>query len=234
MNKNQKQDTLQEMIEILKGDYNFPAKLWVWGKVVKEWAGIIIGTFIFLLIALFLTGAIIKGVKEGREESKLKNQSKSEDTTQNVFESSKVKAQRVLSQHMEEIATFMKASAESVNERQEIVEELAQEISSYAGRHLTQDEVEGKQTRFSSILSTCNHSRGRYMDKFARGINPFDDPHISDAFREVAVDNFSLNSDVLNPDKENKRWEDLCDFCRKEANKAKDELVQLLKSTQNN
>lgn len=42
MNKNPKQESLQEMIQMLKGDYNFPVKLWVWGKVVKEWAGIII------------------------------------------------------------------------------------------------------------------------------------------------------------------------------------------------
>ncbi|MBP9692251.1 MAG: hypothetical protein KBD90_02855 [Alphaproteobacteria bacterium] len=32
MNKNQKQDSLQEMLNSLKGDYNFPAKLWVWSS----------------------------------------------------------------------------------------------------------------------------------------------------------------------------------------------------------
>ena len=31
MNQNQKQDSLKEMMEILKGDYNAPVKLWVWG-----------------------------------------------------------------------------------------------------------------------------------------------------------------------------------------------------------
>ena len=29
MNKAQKQDSLKEMLEILKGDYNFPVKLWI-------------------------------------------------------------------------------------------------------------------------------------------------------------------------------------------------------------
>jgi len=58
MSSNLKQDSVKEMLNMLKGDYNFPVKLWVWGKVVKEWAGIIIGTAIFLLIALGVVFAI--------------------------------------------------------------------------------------------------------------------------------------------------------------------------------
>ena len=51
---NQKQDSIKEMLDLLKGDYNFPVKLWVWGKVIKEWAGIVIGSAIFFLVALFI------------------------------------------------------------------------------------------------------------------------------------------------------------------------------------
>jgi len=58
MNNSLKQDSVKEMINMLKGDYNFPVKLWVWGKVVKEWAGIIIGSAIFFLVALFIVLSI--------------------------------------------------------------------------------------------------------------------------------------------------------------------------------
>ena len=33
MNNSLKQDSVKEMINMLKGDYNFPVKLWVWGKL---------------------------------------------------------------------------------------------------------------------------------------------------------------------------------------------------------
>ena len=68
------------------------------------------------------------------------------------------------------------------------------------------------------------------MDAFAKNINPFDDPNISRAFDKLVVGHFFVKPHVLNPQAENKRWEALCDLCRQEANKAKDELVQILKS----
>ncbi len=219
MDKNKKQDTLQEMMQMLKGDYNFPVKLWVWGKVVKEWAGIIIGSFIFLIIVLFLVLAI-KGAG-----SKVESQ-----PIQNIGEQGKTKEEHDLTAHLKEIAEFMKASAESVNKRQEIIETLTKEISSYAGRTLNQTQLENKLEIFSYLLSTCNQSRGMYMNTFANNINPFDDPHISRAFDELVVGHFFIGRHVLNPEEENKRWETLCAFCRQEANKAKDELVQTLKS----
>lgn len=56
------------MLDILKGDYNFPVKLWVWGKVIKEWAGIIVGSTIVLVIVLFplfaIKGAGINGSQQ--------------------------------------------------------------------------------------------------------------------------------------------------------------------------
>lgn len=38
MNKSLKEDFIKEMLNMLKGDYRFPVKLWLWGKVVKKHA----------------------------------------------------------------------------------------------------------------------------------------------------------------------------------------------------
>lgn len=222
LNKNPKQESLQEMIQMLKGDYNFPVKLWVWGKVVKEWAGIIIVFTIFFLIVLFVVLAI-----NGRG-SKVETQSIK--PMEGIEEMEKAKAEQDLTPHLKEVAEFMKTSAESVNERQEIVERLAQMVALYAGTTLNQTQLENKLESFSSLLSTCNKSRGRYMDRFANNINPFNDPNISRAFDKLVVGHFFISPHALDPQEENKRWEALCAFCRQEANKTKDELVQTLKS----
>ena len=68
------------------------------------------------------------------------------------------------------------------------------------------------------------------MNTFANNINPFDDPQISRAFDVFVVGHFFIGRHVLDPQEENKRWEELCAFCRQEVNKANDELVQLLKA----
>jgi len=31
MNNSLKEESVKEMLQMLKGDYNFPVKLWVWG-----------------------------------------------------------------------------------------------------------------------------------------------------------------------------------------------------------
>jgi len=204
---NQKQDSIKEMLDLLKGDYNFPVKLWVWGKVIKEWAGIVIGSAIFFLVALFIILSI-KGAGSNVE----------------------LQPAEVLTAHLKEIAKFIKTNSESVTKRQEIIEKLTEEISLYAGRALDQAQLESKLKSFSYLLSTCNEYRGSYRNTFANNINPFDDPNISHAFDELVVGHFFIGRHVLDPQEENKRWESLCAFCRQEANKANDELAQILKA----
>lgn len=221
MSSSLKEDSIKEMLNMLKGDYNFPVKLWVWGKVVKEWAGIIIGTAIFFLIALF----IVLSIKHGAT----KVESQPVEVIQSIEENEKANNEQILTANLKKIAEFMKANSESVTNRQEIIERLTSEISSHVGHTLTQAQLEDRAKSFSSLLSMCNQYRGSYMNRFAKHMNPFDDPHVSRAFDELVVGHFFIGRHVLDPQEENKRWESLCAFCRQEVNKANDELVQLLK-----
>ncbi len=221
MTQNQKQDTIKELIKVMKGDYKTPGKLFAWGLAIGQWMAIIIVGSVFFSILVYF---IILSFEPNRSfEPKLTN------TIHAIGEQGKIKAEQDLSAHLKEITEFMRVSAKSVNERQEIVERLTEEISLYAGRTLSPDELENKQRSFSSVFSTCTKYRGMYMDMFASNINPFDDPNISRAFDELVVGHFFIGRHVLDPQEENKRWEALCEFCRQEANKAKDELVQILK-----
>ncbi len=222
MKESLKQESVKEMLNLLKGDYNFPVKLWVWGKVIKEWAGIIIGSVIFLLIALF----IVLSIKRG--ESHVKSQPVEMIQIQSIEEKEKAENEDVLKDNLKKIAEFMKANSESVTHRQEIVEKLTQEIGLYAGRTLDQTELENKLNSFSSILKSCNVYRGMYMNGAAKNINPFDDPNISKAFDVFVVGHFFIGRHALDPQEENKRWESLCAFCQQEMNKANDEVIQSL------
>ena len=38
MNNNHKQDSLKDMIDLLKQDYKSPTKMWIWAVALKEWA----------------------------------------------------------------------------------------------------------------------------------------------------------------------------------------------------
>jgi len=117
MNKNQKQEPLQEMIQVLKGDYNFPVKLWVWGKVVKEWAGIIVGSAIFFLVALF----IVLSIKGERQNTKSEMNAK-----QAVVSTLPIK----------DIVAFLATTQRSINKRQEIFESLIKTMESYGNEKL--------------------------------------------------------------------------------------------------
>lgn len=224
MSNTLKDESVKEMLNMLKGDYNFPVKLWVWGKVVKEWAGIIIGSAIFFLVALFIVLSIIRG------ESDVKSQPMEMIEIQSMEEKEKAENEDALKAHLKEIAEFMKANSESVTNRQKITERLSQEIILYAGHTLDQTQLENKLETLSSILRTCNEYRGMYLNRSAKNINPFDDPQISRAFDVFVVGHFFIGRHTLDPQEENKRWEELCAFCRQEVNKTNDELVQLLKA----
>lgn len=149
---------------------------------------------------------------------------------QSIEEKEKAENEHILVAHLKKIAEFMKANSESVTNRQEIIEKLTQEISLYAGRTVNQTQLENKLKNLSSLLNSCNEYRGTYMKKFIDNINPFNDPNVSKAFDVFVVGHFFIGRHALDPQEENKRWEALCAFCRQEANKANDEVVQLLKT----
>lgn len=206
MDKIQKQDTLKEMLEILKGDYNFPVKLWVWGKVIKEWAGIIIGSAIFLSIALFLVFAITGGLNSSQQTVRLP---------------------------MKDIVKFMAICQRSVNKRQELLASLMKTIESYKDSKLDKENIELKIKSLSVKASLCNSTRGAIINQFTRARNLFENPEISTALYEIIEDNddfFRENRKALNPQLESEEWGKLCALCQTEVKKANDELVQLLKA----
>ncbi|EKE10546.1 MAG: hypothetical protein ACD_16C00008G0004 [uncultured bacterium] len=212
MNKNQKQEPLQEMIQVLKGDYNFPVKLWVWGKVVKEWAGIIVGSAIFFLVALF----IVLSIKGERQNTKSEMNAK-----QAVVSTLPIK----------DIVAFLATTQRSINKRQEIFESLIKTMESYGNEKLDKKSLEIKISTLSSIFRTCNTLRGRFINEFTRAKNPFEDPEVARSFNKLIEnpdDFFNENNKVLNFQRDNEEWGKLCDLCQNEVKKANNELVQLL------
>ncbi len=210
MNKRQKQDSLREMLDIVKGDYNFPGKLWVWGKVVKEWAGLIIGAIIFLLIVLF----VIFSIRGAGSKIEYVNSS-----------------QQTVLLPMQDIVTYMAICQRSINKRQEIFKGLIETLNLYADNELDQKNLERKVKTVSTIANTCNTARRRVIREFTRIKNPFEDPDVSKAF-DQAIENsddfFKKNNEILRFQKENEQWGKLCEFCQNEAKKANQELAQIL------
>lgn len=205
MNNNLKQESVKEMLNMLKGDYNFPVKLWVWGKVIKEWAGIIIGSSIFFLIALF----IVLSIREERQNIK---------DNVNVLP-------------MKDIVTFLAIYQRSIDKRQKVFESLMETIELYGNNKLNKESLERKISTFSSISSLCNGERGMIVKEFTRTQNPFEDPKVSTAFDKLIEnpnDFFKKNNKVLDFQRENEQWGILCAFCQNEVKKANNELVQLL------
>lgn len=210
MNKSQKQDSLREMLDIVKGDYNVPAKLWVWSKVIQEWAGLIIGAIIFLLIVLFIvfsirgTGSRIEYVNSSQQTVLLP---------------------------MQDIVTYMAVCQRSINKRQEIFKSLMETLNLYTDNELDQEDLERKVRTVSTISNTCNTVRRIAIREFTGLTNPFEDPDILKAF-DQAIENrddfFKENNKVLNSQLENEQWGKLCELCQNEIKKANQELAQIL------
>ena len=209
MNKIQKQDSLQEMLDIVKGDYNFPAKLWVWSKVIQEWAGLIIGAIIFLLVVLFIVFSI-------RGSSKIEYVNSSQQT---------------VLLPMQDIVTFMASCQRSINKRQEIFKSLMEILNLYSNGKLDKKDLEEKARTIAIIANTCNTARSIAIMEFTRIKNPFEDSEVSQAFDQATEnrdDFFKKNNEVLNFQKESEQWGKLCELCQDEVRKANQELAQIL------
>ncbi|OJW47888.1 MAG: hypothetical protein BGO67_03085 [Alphaproteobacteria bacterium 41-28] len=103
MNKGREQDSMKEMLNILKGHYSAPTKLWIWGKVIKEWSGIILGGGIFIFAFFYIIFSISGSVSH----------------VQYVNGS-----QQPVVLPMKDIVKFMAICQRSINKRQEILESL--------------------------------------------------------------------------------------------------------------
>lgn len=212
MHQNQKQDSIKEMLSILKGDYNFPVKLWVWGKVIKEWAGLLIGGLIALIVfLLFIYSTSILSLKDKKENN----------------------LQQEVILPMKNIVTFMAICQRSINKRQKIFESLQGTMALYADRELSQKDLEQKVGTLSTISHACNLARGNVIHEFTGEIDPFEDPIVSKAFNKLVEnpnDFFEEDRKLLDSQWESKQWAQLCTLCQNEVTKANHELSQLLKA----
>lgn len=220
MNSTQKQDSFKEMLEMLKGDYSYPVKIWLWGKIIKEWAGIIIGVTIFLFIFLFIVLSMIEVGPQVKDETHSQSQTAPLPQQETALP-------------MKDIVAFMALCQHSINKRQEIFESLRETVHSYANRKLDQENVEKKLSDLSYVFSSCNTVRGMILDDFARVKNPLNVPEIASAFEKLIEnrdDFFGKNNEVLNPQRENEQWGQLCALCQNEVKAANAELSQILKT----
>lgn len=210
MNKSQKQDSLQEMLDIVKGDYSLPGKLWVWSKVIQEWTGLIIGGIIFFLIVLF----IVFSIRGGNSKIEYVNSS-----------------QQTVLLPMKDIVTYMAVCQRSINKRQEIFKSLMEILNLYPNDKLGQKDLEEKARTVSTISNTCNTARSIAIMEFTGITNPFEDSEVSQVF-DQAIENsddfFKKNNEVLSFQRENEQWGKLCKLCQDEVRKANQELAQIL------
>jgi len=217
MSASLKEESFKEMLSMLKGDYNFPVKLWVWGKVVKEWAGIIIGSAIFFLVALFIVLSI-RGERHSTKDEMNAQQS------------------IVSTLPMKDIVTFLAITQRFIANRQEVFESLMKTIESSGKEKLDKNSLEVKISTLSSISHRCNIIRSRFINEFTGAKNPFQDPQISKSFNnlvENSHDFFNENNKILDSQQENEEWGKLCDLCQNEVKKRNNELGQLLKEEGN-
>jgi len=212
MNKNSNQDSTKEIIELIKGDYNSPVKLWAWGKAINEWGGIILGGIIVFIVLLLLLAAI---------GSSLKDQEKN-------------KSQQTASLPMKEIVTYLALLQRSINERQMAYKHLMYGVDRYEKYKQyspNQKELEEIIQILTDTAKSCNSTRGSFINNFTETKNPFEDLKISADFDKLIEhkDIFDKDKNVLEFQLENEQWAALCTLCQEEVKKVSNELAQLLK-----
>lgn len=213
MNKNSNHDSTKEIMELIKNDYNFPVKLYVWGKAISEWGGIIVGGIIVFIVLLLLLAAIGSGLKDQEKN----------------------KSHQTASLPMREIVTYLALLQRSVNERQRIYQYLMHGVGRYEKyKQYSPDQKQLEEIIQSLTLAadSCKSSRGQVIRGFADNKNPFEDPEVSAAFDKLIEpqDFFRENKKVLEFQLENEQWAELCTLCQEEVKRARNELAELLKS----
>jgi hypothetical protein len=200
------------MIDILQNGYKSPTKMWVWAVALREWAGLIIGGVVLLIVLLFLLFAFIT------PKSKVYYMT---DSKQKV------------ALPMDEIVKFMALIQKSMGKRQEVQQSLMETLSLYPSPSSNREEAERKVQTVSNHLAICNSVRSMMISDFSKTQNPFSNPGVKDIFTKLTRDKkdvFRENDQVIDPQIELNQWGALCELCESEVKKANAELVRILNS----
>lgn len=211
MRKTKKRDSLQDIVEVFKADYNLPFKSFIWAKTIKEWSGPIIWIGIFILVAL-----IIMFSRMNLNTNSSNGFSKDD---QNVIS------------NLRSIIKFMDIAKKSVNERQELYTSLMKTINLYEGDRPEQRNIEQKIRNLSSIYNNCNTTRSIYMIDFSGFINPLTHPEIAASYAKIAASQNVLperKGSSITAQSEKEASDLLCKLCANEVQKAQNDLVRLL------
>jgi len=211
MRKTKKRNSLQDIVEVFKADYNLPFKSFIWAKTIKELGGSIIWIGIFILVALII----------------MFSRMNLNTNSSNGFSKDH---QNIIS-NLRGIVNFMDITKKSVNERQELYSDIIRTVDMYAHGKLNQARIERKIRTLSSSLNICNTTRSIHMGRFSRVAGPLSNPEIAASYAKMAASQNTLperKGPPITAQSEKEQWDLLCKLCTNEVQKAQNDLVQLL------
>lgn len=231
MNEKQHQDFLQKVVDIFQGNYAAPTKALVWAKTVKEWGGIIVSTILLAIASLWIVG-IFLAHKDTVELSK-KVSSVYEDPVPSLEPGSPYNQERAVREvvpHVKDLLKFVTLVTNSINKRQEILENLL--VLSDVFHNDSQEALEKKLSALSTLSRQCTTEKGKFVSNMAKGPNPFE-IEIADAVRELIGESYRSLGDgiAIEPRQETTHWNQLCTLCQKEVSRANELLLQKIGST---
>jgi len=219
MTQNQTQNMMNQVMNLMNGDYKTPGKLLIWAMAIGQWMLIIFFGGIFLILFLYFILSLVIDYKKDVEL---------------IQNSIAIKEQAIEKEFakLSNIAEFLELREKSTNDRQNILESLIKIVRLPINQQVDQVSLEQRIKALSVELTKCNLSKERYKDKLSKAIKYFEIPAISKEFKKVMekllVDEPPLERHTAYASKEGEQWEALCLLCQDELNKAHDELAQRL------
>lgn len=218
MNKTRNQDVMKEVLNIMKEDYKTPGKVLLWAMAIGQWIVIIF----FAGIILFVVLSFVAGLMKERRTNEIKSEyAAQEKRIEERFA------------RLDHIIKFLEVSADSINDRQTMLDNLAKLTSSSLNDKSDSATLEQRGKALSIELINCNKLKEKYEKALSKIVKYFDLPG-SKEFKELigtlAVDKTPLELHIENMSKESERWAKVCTLCQEEVKKANNKLVQGLNS----
>lgn len=210
MEKSNSQRPLKEIVELFKGEYNKPTKAWVWAKAIKEWASVLIGIFVVLIVSgVFILPLFYEYNKESARTRK---------------------ATATLTPHLKEIMSYIDIGKRSMEARGQILKALMEFASISSEGASSQTTIEKQVSLLSSLSKECKASRKAFLSALGSVKNPRLNAELSSSFEKVIDDGSFFHQDrpkAIGFEEESKEWGELCALCENAAIRAQNELAQL-------
>lgn len=223
MTQNQTQDMMKQAINNMNGDYKTPGKLLLWAMAMGQWTVVIFFGSILLIGLLYIILSSILSLVEGYQKS-------AANTKNNIAMQEKYIEKEF--NKINNVTEFLELRESSINDRQNILENLIKINRLPVKQKLDQAALEQRVKTLSIELTSCNISKEKYKDKFSKAIKYSEIPAISKEFKKVMekvlVDESPLERPAAYASKEGEQWETLCLLCQGELNEAQNKLTQHL------